>query len=585
MATIRLPIFYPIEFRSSSTDKGSKMVNCYVEQDNNATYAIKRPAYIDSGIQFTAGTAQGISNYNNQIVSVINNTFYKVTGTTPSTVGSLSGNTDPCYFVNTINDGYLFFHKTDKGYTWDGTTFSQVTSDRVAFVTITAAGSGYTSAPSVTFSAPPSGTTATGTTTLSGGVVTSLNVTNAGSGYVNAPTITIGTEWAASTAYSTGDQIFYGVNLYTVTTGGTTGTSAPTHTSGSASNGTATLTYAGIAAKATCLLNGFPSSNLVPGSVYLNGYVFVMTSDGKIWNSEPNDPTKWDALNYITAEAEPDKGVAITKHYNYLIAFGQWSTEFFYDAAQPVGSPLLPNQTMRIEFGCANGDSVVQMQETVVWIGVARNTGRNVLMLDGTRPVQISDPSVERILNNSTLANVRAYSLKISGHYFYVLNLLDDNLTLVVDVKTKQWCIWTSYVSNAEVPIVGKYYTSFDNKHFTLDFSSGKVYNISETSYLDSTGPIQFRIRTSLFDADSTKRKFISRVEVVGDKVSSIMRIRHTDDDYQNWSPYRSVNLNDTRSIIWQCGNTRRRAYEFFHTDNTPVRLNYVELDVEPGSV
>ena len=350
----------------------------------------------------------------------------------------------------------MFFQKGDFGYTYDGTTLARVRSDSVAFVTITTGGTTYVT-----------------------------------------PTVTFGPVWAATTPYTVNQQVSYGTNLYTVTVAGTTASTPPTFTSGSQADGTATLTYAGtpatatatqtggivtdititnagtgyinpptitisaspsgIQATATCLLNGFPSGSIVPGTAYFNTYVYVMTDDGKIWNSEPNDPTKWDALNFITAEAEPDKGVALAKHFNYLIAFGQWSTEFFYDAGNAVGSPLLPNQSFRIEFGCANGNSVVELQQTVVWVAVGRNTGRSVLMLDGTKPVQISDVSIERILDESSLTNVRAYSLKIAGHYFYVLNLLDDDLTLVCDIKSKQWCIWTSYVSNQETILNGTF--------------------------------------------------------------------------------------------------------------------------------
>ena len=52
-------------------------------------------------------------------------------------------------------------------------------------------GSGYVEAPGLTFSAPTSGTTATGTATISGGVVTAVTITGAGSGYTSAPTVTI----------------------------------------------------------------------------------------------------------------------------------------------------------------------------------------------------------------------------------------------------------------------------------------------------------------------------------------------------------------------------------------------------------
>lgn len=61
----------------------------------------------------------------------------------------------------------------------------------VASVTITSGGTGYTSVPTVTFSAPPpNGVTATGTAVLTGGVVTGITLTNVGSGYDTVPTIT-----------------------------------------------------------------------------------------------------------------------------------------------------------------------------------------------------------------------------------------------------------------------------------------------------------------------------------------------------------------------------------------------------------
>lgn len=691
MQTLRLPMSYGVEFRNDTTDKGSKMVNCYPDDYNGTIYAKKRPGYVSSGVDFGTGTAQGVYTYANKIYAVLNNTLYNTDLTTTSTVGTIIGTTDPCYFTNTLNNGYLFFHKGDYGYTYNGTTLAKLSNDGVAFITVNTGGTGYldpflwiasspvsqyqtiyfgtnvylitvagtlgTTAPTFTsgtatngtatlayigtttsivptvvfgsewkattaytlntqifyganlYTVTTAGTTAstaptftsgsqtngtatltyagnaaTGTAVITGGILTTITVTNAGTGYTNPPSITVGTAWAPSTAYTIGQQIGAGANLYTVVVAGTTGTSAPTHISGTASNGTATLLWAGIPATVSCLLNGFPSGPIVPGTAYFDTYVFVMTEDGKIWNSEPNDPTKWDALNYVTAEAEPDKGVALAKHFNYLMAFGQWSTEFFYDAGNAVGSPLLPNQTFRIEFGCANGNSVVEMQQTVVWVAVGRNTGRTVLMLDGTRPVQISDVSIERILNQSSLQNVRSYSLKISGHYFYVLNLLDDDLTLVCDIKSKQWSIWTSYVNGQENILDGVFYTSYNNEGYALDNDNGVLYNVSEHNYTDLVGPIQYRIRTPLIDADSTMRKFIGRLEVVGDKIGATLRIRHTDDDYQNWSQYRNVDLNATRSVLYQNGNFRRRAYEFFCTDNQPIRLQACEMDLDAGT-
>ena len=111
------------------------------------------------------------------------------------------------------------------------------------------------------------------------------------------------------------------------------------------------------------------------------------------------------------------------------------------------------------------------------------------------------------------------------------------------------------------------------------------MYNINEDSYTDDAGPIQFRVRSNLFDAETTKRKFISRVEIIGDKVGSTLNVRHTDDDYNTWSEYRKVDLNAGRSVLYQNGSFRRRAYEFFNTDNVPLRLQACEIDAEAGSI
>jgi hypothetical protein len=62
----------------------------------------------------------------------------------------------------------------------------------VSSTTVTAGGAGYTSPPTVAFSAPPSGgVQATGVAVISGGAVTAINITNPGSGYTSAPTITL----------------------------------------------------------------------------------------------------------------------------------------------------------------------------------------------------------------------------------------------------------------------------------------------------------------------------------------------------------------------------------------------------------
>ena len=74
-------------------------------------------------------------------------------------------------------------------------------------------GAGYTSAPTITITAPTSGTTATATATLTGDVVTALTITEKGTGYTSAPTVTAsgggGSTQATIVAYLTESNYIY----------------------------------------------------------------------------------------------------------------------------------------------------------------------------------------------------------------------------------------------------------------------------------------------------------------------------------------------------------------------------------------
>lgn len=71
----------------------------------------------------------------------------------------------------------------------DGTTLpTSLTSGPVDTATVTAAGTGYATAPAVGFTGG-GGTGATAVATVAGGLVTGITITNGGSGYTSAPTI------------------------------------------------------------------------------------------------------------------------------------------------------------------------------------------------------------------------------------------------------------------------------------------------------------------------------------------------------------------------------------------------------------
>jgi Phage stabilisation protein len=232
--------------------------------------------------------------------------------------------------------------------------------------------------------------------------------------------------------------------------------------------GTSTLTHVTDA--------DYPATT-VPGLAFLDGTYYVMDALGRIWGSDLNNFLSWNALNVIEAQMEPDGGVAIARQLNFIVAFGGYSTEFFYDAGNPTGSPLLPYPSAMLALGCAQGHSVVQIANQLYFIGQSKQKGRGVYVLEGTAPKLLSTPSIERVLNADDLATVYSSGVRISGHDFYILTLGTTSITLVLDILTGDWKEWTSLTLGT--PVIGK----------TGTYSNGQV-SVASTAHSVTDGMI-----------------------------------------------------------------------------------------------
>ena len=202
--------------------------------------------------------------------------------------------------------------------------------------------------------------------------------------------------------------------------------------------------FDGVANSITKITDADYPAVTVPGVAYLDGYFFVMDANGTIYNSGLEAPLAWNSLDFINCEAEPDGGAAIAKYLNYVVGFGNWTTQFFYDAANATGSPLAVIQSATIQIGCASGYSVAQFDGKLVWMGNSREKGRGVYALAGSMsPTKISTPDVDRILNADSLATVFSWGAGFAGHSLYVLTLATTGITLVYDFTSQVWSHFT----------------------------------------------------------------------------------------------------------------------------------------------
>lgn len=324
----------------------------------------------------------------------------------------------------------------------------------------------------------------------------------------------------------------------------------------------------------------------VPGNAYLDATTYVMDEMANIYGSDINNPAAWDSLNLIKAQIEPDKGVALASQLVYVIAFKQWSTEVFYDAANTSGSPLSSVSGAKVSAGCRAAGSVQDIDGALIWISATRAGQVGVMLMENLKAVVISTPSIERLLHDADFSTVWSFKAKIPGHRLYVVTLPLSNLTLVYDLSSGLWSQWEGLGLNY-FPFLA---SSFDDDQQVLlqHTTNGKLYQLDILEFLDDGEIIQVDIYTPNYDGNTRVKKYLNIMDIVADQTpGSVLKVRNNDDDYnpKKWTNFRTVDLSTKRPMLTKGGTFRRRSFHFQHRSNTALRIKAIELHLMLGTL
>lgn len=353
---------------------------------------------------------------------------------------------------------------------------------------------------------------------------------------------------------------------------------------------------------ATQIAGGYPGAT-VPGWAYLDGTLYTMDTNGNILGSNLNDATTWNALNTIQASSNADAGVALTKHLSYVVAFKQYTTQIFFDAGNSTGSPLSPVPDAQLPLGCAAQYSVAQIDNSILWLTSNQTFSPQIVQMDNLAPRIVSTPAIDRILDSALWGpnfvgsvylpqtNVYSWTLKHAGHRLYILVLVLSNLTLVYDLDQKLWYIWTDANGNYW-PIIGTGYLPPNNSikavHYGMHLTNGNIYPLDTADIYpsDAGSIVPVDIYTPNMDFGTDRRKYLRTIYFNGDKVSAFLQVRYSDDDFNNFSNPRSVDLSSDKPRLPNCGTfRRRRAYHLRHRANTALRLTSMDLQMDLGTL
>ena len=350
----------------------------------------------------------------------------------------------------------------------------------------------------------------------------------------------------------------------------------------------------------------FPS-NIVGGGVSLDGYLFVMDEDGIIWNSDLNDPTAWTATNFLGSAIAEGEGIYLALHNNHVCALGLKNTEFFYNAGNPVGSPLQRRQDVSHTVGPLNRSSVIATEDRVTFVG--SETGQwGLYTVESFQMRRVSPSSINYALTTLVRPDAgRAMLLAsswIGEHLMFYMTFTNSSgssyvyeQTLVYDMTRN---LWSKFETNlAGIDAFAVIDTTYDSSGFGNEtgviFANGDVVDIQRSntgggvidfaSQAGGTENVECTILLPDSDFDTITNGFCHRMAVVGGKVSenldssAVINIDWSDDHYRSFSSLRTVDATGNKSIP-RLGRFKRRAFRLNFATSDLMRIEAIELDI-----
>jgi hypothetical protein len=216
---------------------------------------------------------------------------------------------------------------------------------------------------------------------------------------------------------------------------GTPTTFTQNTTSGSGAGITITTPTFGASTKVGPILlpfTGFPSM-----ASYQDGFGVVGVADTTSWyQSDLDDLSNWQALNFSKADATPDALVGIIDLAREFWLMKETHIEIWVNAGV-AGFTFQRATGVFIESGLAAPASLVKTGQVLLWLGQNSSGDRFVAMSEGYSPVRKSTHEIEQELAKYTVVNdAIAYAYQQEGHVFYVLTFPTADTTWVLDLTT-----------------------------------------------------------------------------------------------------------------------------------------------------
>lgn len=200
--------------------------------------------------------------------------------------------------------------------------------------------------------------------------------------------------------------------------------------------------------------------------------------------SAPGDFTTWNALDFDSAESNPDGLVRVLSDHGEIVSCGDVTVEF----SGNTGGQDFPFSTFKsstLEYGLAAPWSLVKYNDSLA--GLFKNAmGQvQVMVMRGHALTPISTPEIDHLINNyTTVADATGYSYMLGGHPMYQINFPSESKSWLYDATTGLWSPLESGLSGGRHR--GEIRVDYLNKPRVTDYENGNVYTLDANAYTDN---------------------------------------------------------------------------------------------------
>ncbi len=324
---------------------------------------------------------------------------------------------------------------------------------------------------------------------------------------------------------------------------------------------------------------------------YLDGFFIVTVANSDVWNvSSLKDGTTWSALDFASAESDPDDLVTAIGDHGELWLFGNKSIEVWQNTANNPDFQFERLEGAKIQWGIHAQWSLARYADTVVCLAINDHGSIQVISFVNYQPKRISNDALEKVIAGySSSIDAIGYVFNDQGRYFYVLTFEAGNQTWAFDVRENEWWQVQSGLAGRFIP---EYQASFFNDDIVSDFNTGNLFKLTPGIFDDNGDPIFMQIRGELI-SDEERLIGHASLQVVmehgvglsaGQGSDPQAMLRWSDDAAKTWSNEHWRDIGKigefrTRTIWRGLGRTRDRTYEFSITD--PIKRVVVGVQLE----